>query len=175
MRKPIIIGLVTTATVSGLVVGGMFMKKGSAAFDWLGLNQKIQQHDEQLANHEARITNTESDVADVQTNTSTPPSNNRQSVPSVTTPEPQAADSPAPATQPAPAPTPVTVKSYDQVGVEDTENMDCKLTYSDDTTYIFRWKTVTYNQSTKITSMNGKCDTSVVGKEKTITTTGYAG
>lgn len=122
--------------------------------------QILMHHQEQLDNHEARITNAESDITGLQQNTNTQPSSDRQPIPVV---------SPAPAeptTDPQPEPEPVVVTSYRQIPVENSEDVDCELSYSDGTTYRWHWQRVEYNQGTKITHTSDKCDDSVIGKRK---------
>ena len=142
--------LVSVATLTGLVVGGVTISKGEAAMDWLGLEQKIQQQDEQLGNHEARITNTEEDVSKLQENTNTPPSDNKVPVPVV---------SPAP-TESAPAPeqtqAPITVTSVSQLPANAEGKTMCVWTFSDRTTSNF------YAED----ELNRSCDASAIGKPK---------
>lgn len=117
---------------------------------------KVQKHQEQLDNHEARITNVEADVADLQTNTNTAPSVQRVEVPVPV--------APVPTPEPTPEPVPVTVVSYRQI--PDGENTDCEYAYSDGTTYTWDWKTVEWNQGSKITRSSGYCDDRAIGKAK---------
>lgn len=165
MKKPIIIGLVTTALISGLVVGGVKMNKTNADVE-APIVTEVRHQGEVLDNHEARLTNVEGDVSELQTNTNTSPSSNRQSVPAVATPSStQSLSAPAPAPD-TPEPTSVTVVAFEEVPVEGSEDMDCKLTYSDGTSHQWHWKKVSYNQGTKITNTVNKCDSSVIGELK---------
>lgn len=159
--------------VTGIIVGGMTLTKGNAYLDLDGLNQQVQRHDEQLTNHEVRIKNNENDVKDIQDKTATPPSSNNTEAPQVVTVAPEQTEKPAEtAPSPAPPPTPpaepepVVVESYRKIEIENTENVDCELTYSDNTTYRWRWQTVEYNQGTKITHRSGVCDNSLIGTPK---------
>lgn len=123
-----------------------------------------------LENHEARISNTEKDVTDLQANTNTPPSSDRVEVP----PPPAVVVQQTEQATQIPEPEPVVVTAYEVINIEGSEDQDCKLTYSDGTTHQWHWKTVEYNQSTKTTNAIGKCDGSIVGKEKSTTSsTGY--
>ena len=101
-NKQTAIGLAVAANVTALLlVVSLIPRSATGGFDLDGLNQQVQKQGEELDNHEARITNTEADVGELQKNTGTAPSTNRQSVPSVSTP------APAPSTaSPAPAPAP---------------------------------------------------------------------
>lgn len=157
--KKLIIGsavLLTLATATSLA-----LTQPSNLMAESDLPIKVQHQQEQLDNHEARITNTENDVTGLQNKTSTPPSVQRVEVP-VVQPAPVSQPSPTP---PEPEPTPVTVTSYEQIPVENSEDVDCKYTYSDGTTYQWHWKTVEYNQ-VRIVHTTGKCDQSAIGTEK---------
>ena len=104
-NKQTAIGLAVAANVTALLlVVSLIPRSATGGFDLDGLNQQVQKQGEELDNHEARITNTENDVKDIQQNTGTAPSTNRQTVPSVSTPAatPSTA-SPSPAPAPAPA------------------------------------------------------------------------
>lgn len=113
--------------------------------------------DQVLDNHEDRITNSERDIEDLQTHTSTPQSGERVVVREVTTAKPE------PKEEPEPAPQPVVVVSYRQILLENSEDVDCEYTYSDNTTYRWHWKTVEYNQGTKLTHASGFCDQHAIG------------
>lgn len=159
-----------TSTISlatllvGVIVGGATLTHTKAeplpdATSQLGILETVLRQNEHqgnvLANHEARITNTEADVNYLQGETTT--NTVRVEVPVVTT---------TPVPTPEPTPEPVTVVGYEQIPVEGTEDIDCKYTYSDETTHQWHWKTVEYNQGTKITSTAGTCDYSDIGTEK---------
>lgn len=133
-----------------------------AEFDLAGLNQVVQNHDERLDNQDARLTNVEGDVSDLQTSTNTPPKTNTVYVPGVQTPQP----APQPASTSTPPPAPVLVTNVIQIPLLPSEDIDCKLIYSDGTEKVWRWKTVTYNQGTKITYTSNKCDDSLIGTVK---------
>lgn len=120
---------------------------------------RVDQLEDKVDNHEARITNTEADVADLQQSTGTLPSSNRTEVPAATQQAPQ------PEPTPSPPPNPVTVVAYEVQPVQGTENENCKYTYSDGTTRVFAWRTVTYNQ-VRIIQTSGRCDQSVIGTLK---------
>lgn len=61
---------------------------------------------------------------------------------------------------------PVTVAAVEQVPVGEAGSVDCKLTYSDGTTFQWHWKTVSPN-----THQNGFCDETIVGQPKAEGTT----
>ena len=163
--KMLSIGLAVTA---GLVVGGVTVSRSEAALDWLGIEQKLQRHDEQIDNHENRISNTESDVKAVQEATNTAPSTERVIVREVTTSQPaSSSDSTTSEPQPTstPAPEPVTVVAYEEVPMGD--EVHCKYTYSDGTTYTFRWKWYgTTREGRPVTYTHNACDQSIVGQQK---------
>lgn len=152
----------------GLIIGGQTLTNTDAeplpdATTQLGiLDTVLKQNEHQdnvLANHEARITNTENDVSQLQGNTTIV---ERVEVPVVVTqpvPTPEA---------PAPEPEPVVVTAYEQVPVSGTEDIDCKYTYSDGTTYQWHWFTVEYNQGSRITHRSGICDDRAIGTNKPI-------
>jgi hypothetical protein len=151
----------------GIVVGGATLIRSNAETSPTTPAPSVQtvqaQNDHQesvLDNHEARITNTESDVKNLQANTNTEPSVVRVEVPVVTT-EPVPTPEP-----PAPEPEPITVVSWEKIPVEGTEDIYCKYTYSDGTTYQWHWQTVEYNQGTKFTYTSGSCDQTAIGKNK---------
>lgn len=154
----------TLILLSGLSVGGLTLTKGDATDDPTQIAQVVAHQGEVLDNHEARITNTENDVKDLQSNTNTPPSTTRVSVPTPSQPAPTPTSDPTPA--PTPQPAPVTVVAYEQIPIENSENIDCRYTYSDSTTYQWDWKTVEYNQGTKMIHFKGICDASAIGKPK---------
>lgn len=159
MKKKFVIAIASIAILSGLVIGGVTANQGSADDPTApDLMPQVTAQQTQIDNHEGRITNTEGDVRDLQNRTNTPPSTTRVEVP-VAQPTP-----PVPA--PTPQPTPVTVIAFEQIPVVNSENVDCKLTYSDGTLKQWLWKTVEYNQGTKITRTSGLCDSSVIGKQK---------
>lgn len=146
MSKPL---LVTAAVAGGVLVGGFTVSQSEAALDWLGFEQKLQQHEEQLDNHEARITNTEEDVTDLQENTNTAPSENRVSVPTVTTTPTE----PAPEQAPAPQ---VTVSGVSQQPTNQNGKTMCSWTYSDGTASNFFLED----------EPNRLCDATVIGTVK---------
>ena len=157
------------AVTSGLVVGGLGVSKSEAALDWLGLEQKLANHDEQLENQNDRINNTEKDVSDLQTNTNTAPSTTKTVVKEVVTQNPTLTQQPTPSTPPT-APTPITVTNYEVIPNGDEFN--CKYTYSDGTTYTFRWKwssTISSSQGPvqTINTSGDFCDNRAIGQNKT--------
>ena len=135
---------------------------------------KLNEHDDKLANHEARITNVENDVKVVQDKTATAPSDKRVDVPAVPTNNQEQGGVSISTRVPEPKPT---VVSFEEVPV-DNLNTDCKLTYSDGSTYVWRWMVINPHGSwqTDGVGQNGKwietkntlnrCDDTVVGKEK---------
>ena len=172
MKKKLVIAISSLAVVSGVIIGGMTVTRGSATTPTPpDLTPQIQAQQTQLNNHEARITNTESDVKDLQSNTKTAPSTVKADVPvaEVTPsiePAPQVVSTPIVVEQVKP--TPVTVTAYEKIPVADSENVDCKFTYSDGTTYQWHWLTVEYNQGSRITRSIGKCDSSTIGYPKQV-------
>lgn len=126
--------IITVAVTSGLIVGGLGITKSEAALDWLGLEQKLTNHDEQLTAHDGRITNTEKDVEKLQQDTNTQPSTEKVVIKEVVTENPTL--------EQTPEPTPVTAVAFEKTPIEGTRNMICKVTYSDGTT---REKTVPSN------------------------------
>lgn len=144
--------ILTTASISAYTI----TRPTSADTD---LPIQVQHQQAELDNHEARITNTEKDVQDLQANTNTPSSPEHVDVPEVVTPA--ATEPPA-----APTPEPITVVSYEQIPIENSEDIDCKYTYSDGTTKQWHWKVVTYNQGSKNTKVSGFCDNRAIGRDK---------
>jgi hypothetical protein len=82
------------------------------------------------------------------------------------------------ATTDAPTSVPVTVTAYEQIPLDSDGTMDCKLTYSDATTYQWHWQTIT-QQGTWMTDGQGAnghwvaatnnfgtCNQSVIGTTK---------
>lgn len=163
MKKSYIFSGLVIAT--GITAGAISATRTTGA-DTSATQAQVQAQQSQLDNHEARITNTESNVKDLQTNTNTPPSTNTVYVPAT-----QSSSAPTnTANHPESTPTPqqpVVVSSYEVINVTDSEDQDCKYTYSDGTIYQWHWKTVQYNQGTKFTQVNGWCDQRSMGTEKT--------
>lgn len=165
-------GVITLAVVSGLVVGGLGVTRSEAAMDWLGLEQKLTNHDEQLANHDDRIANVEKDVDKVQENTQTAPSTEKVIVREVQTPNPTVTNAPEPADAPAPTltpkPQPVKVTAF-QV-IPSGQEFNCKYTYSDGTSRTFRWKWYSTAQTSdgpvQAVNQNGYCDSQAIGLMK---------
>lgn len=143
--------LITLGVVVGLSVGGFGISQSEAAMDWLGLEQKLANHDETLDNHEDRLDNTEADVSDLQANTNTAPSQDKVIVREVVTPN----------TTPAPEDTRVKVVSWGMI--QHSSSTSCTYNYSDGTSTYFVWRTA--NQDGTFT-YNGTCDESVIGKIK---------
>lgn len=167
--------LLAPVLVTGIVVGGMTLTKSNAYLDLDGLNQQVQRHDEQLDNHEVRIKNNENDIKDVQDKTETPPNTNNTSAPEVLTAPATQVERPttnenASPSEPQPTeneePDVATVVSYRQIPIEGTEDIDCEYIYSDSTTRRFRWRTVTYNQGSRIVRTTGTCDDTIIGSKK---------
>lgn len=156
LRKSKQTGIITLAVVSGLVVGGLGITRSEAAMDWLGLEQKLENHDQQLDNHDDRITNVEKDVETVQEKTETPPAPERVVVREVVTQNPTATNTPEPT--PAPEPKPAKVVQAEKI-VVDENRTDCKYTYSDGATKQFAWETkYTDTNGNLRTTTNGYCD-----------------
>lgn len=73
---------------------------------------------------------------------------------------------------------PATVTAYEKISIPDSEDIDCKLTYSDGTTYQWHWLTINEQGSwvtdasgnnghwVKTTNTANLCDDSVIGKQK---------
>ena len=161
-----IIGLAGTVLLSTAIVGGLQFNKSDATTE-PPIYTEVRHQGEVLDNHEDRITNTEKDVTELQTKTGTPPSPTRTIVREVSTPSPPTPISSIPITTPTPQSTPVTVVSYEQIAIQGSEDVDCKYTYSDDTSYQWRWKTVAYDQGSKIISTHGQiCDIGSIGQKK---------
>lgn len=159
-------GIITIAVVSGLVVGGLGVTRSEAAMDWLGLEQKLTNHDEQLNNHDDRITNVENDVEKVQEETQTAPSSEKVVVREVVTENPTVQNEPEAESDPAPAPKPVVVTAFEQVPV-DANRTDCKYTFSDGTTKTTVWKVTSVNaQGHQNSSYKGYCESLVIGWDK---------
>lgn len=132
-NKQTAIGLAVAANVTALLlVVSLIPRSATGGFDLDGLNQQVQKQGEELDNHEARITNTENDVNDLQQKTGTAPSQNRQTVPSVTTPAP-APSTATPAPAPAPTPTVVNVQRSVQKNPSNSFSymMTCRYIWSD--------------------------------------------
>lgn len=70
------------------------------------------------------------------------------------------------------APSKILITAYAVINNDD-ETADCRITYSDNTMYTWRWKTTTYNQDVKTVNQVGFCDGSIIGNEKANTATGY--
>lgn len=156
LRKSKQTGIITLAVVSGLVVGGLGITRSEAAMDWLGLEQKLENHDQQLDNHDDRITNVEKGVETVQEKTETTPAPERVVVREVVTQNPTVTNTPEPT--PAPEPKPVTVTSFEVM--PNGDELNCKYTYSDKTSKVFRWR---WSSGVNQESTNGRCDADVIG------------
>jgi hypothetical protein len=169
MKRKYLATIVSAIALSTIAVGATQYNK-SGASDEPPIIQEVKHQGEVLDNHETRITNTENDVKDLQDKTSTPPSINNKPAPAVVTPSPAVVAPPTPT--PAPVIPPVTVTSFLQVPVGDMR-IDCTITYSDGTTNTWMWQQWEFNQGTKITHTIGKCDSSIIGKTKVDSYTGY--
>jgi hypothetical protein len=163
MKKKIILPAVGLAII-GSVLGGSIVLSHSGADDVPPIVQQVQHNTEELDNHESRITNLENDTKDLQNKTGISSSPNNTTPPPVTTPK---ADKPL--TQSSGGtiadPEPVTVTAYEKINVDDSET-DCRITYSDSTTYQWVWQTVEYNQGNKIIHTHGVCNSTVIGTKK---------
>lgn len=124
LKKKLITGGVVIALAAGGVTAALNSPQTTGA-DTSPVTTQLQQHSDELANHEARITNTENDVKDLQDKTSTPPSSTRVEVP-VYIPAPAVTQSSPSVT--APAPVTVTGSGLMIGGQYDGY---CILTYSD--------------------------------------------
>lgn len=163
MNKRLISVLAIATTVSGLVIGGAYATQGEAVTtDPVVIVQTLKHQGEVLDNHEARITNTENDVKDLQGHTATQPSPNNKVAPAVVTPAPPLD------TSPDPTPAPVVVTAFEQIPIVGSENINCKLTYSDGTDYTFLWMIVSYNQGIKNAYSIRNCDKYKIGTQKEI-------
>lgn len=164
--------IATVLVTTGLVVGGLGVSQSEAALDWLGLEQKLENHDQQLENHDDRIGNAEKDIEGLQENTNTAPSTDKVIVREVTTQNPTIEQQPeSQQSQPAPTPTPVTVVSFEVIPTAIPGEYDCKHTYSDGTTKTFRWKwfsveTNSKGQQVKYGRSSGYCDAVAIGQLK---------
>lgn len=169
MKKLIATLAIITATVVPVTVAANLASQKTGATEEPPIIQEIRHQGEVIDNHEDRITNTEADVADLQANTNTPPSQTRTVVREVQTPAPtEPVTVPAPDPTPEPAPVPVTVVAYLQIPTGEgymNENMDCEYTYSDGTTYRWLWREVEFNQ-VKITRTHGNCSATAIGRVK---------
>lgn len=160
MKRSIVVSSIALTTlVTGVVYANLNPSEASTT-EVPPIVQQVERHESELDNHEARITNVEADVSDLQANTNTAPSVQRVEVPVVVTPEPE------PVAEPTPEPEPVTVVSYRQIPLDEEGNADCEYTYSDGTTYRWRWKRTYMDGNTKITNTSGLCDSSVIGTKK---------
>lgn len=152
MKKKLILttlaSIVTIGTVSGVVALNSTPQKAGA--DDTPIVQTLADHSKELANHEARITNAESNIGAVANKTGT------------TTTTTVVEQVPAPTQAQTPTPEPVTVTAYEQIPVDPNGSTDCKLTYSDGTTYQWHWKVVQGNN----TSTTGVCNSMVLGNVK---------
>lgn len=162
-----ITALAGTVLLGGAIVGIMQNPKSNATTE-PPLVTEVRHQGEVLDNHEDRITNLETDVTAVQQSTNTPSSSNKVVVREVQTASPTEPIY----TEPTQAATPVVeepkivVTAYEAIPVPGTENVECKLTYSDGTVKQWLWKTVEYNQGSKIVRTSGTCDASVIGQVK---------
>lgn len=161
-------GIITLAVASGLVVGGMGVTRSEAAMDWLGLEQKLTNHDEQLANHDDRIANVEKDVEKVQEETNVAPATEKVIVREVQTSNPTVTNTLEPAPAPAPkpsAPELALITAFQVVEIDETRK-DCKYTYSDGTSKTFKWRWSRTVDGVTQTRTSGYCDSTVVGQPK---------
>lgn len=155
-----LVGSIAALGIASIVVLNI-SSRSNADLDTVTIGQELQSHEEQLNNHEDRISNTEADVKVVQEKTDTAPSTERVVVREVTNR----------VTSPSPSPTPttndpeqqpkeqqkITITSYKVLDVENSEDKDCEITYSDGTTKTWRWQSVKYNQGTKIVEQVSSC------------------
>lgn len=74
-------------------------------------------------------------------------------------------ETPAPVVAPEPAP--VTILTAEKISVGG-EDYDCSLTYSDGTSLTKQFIRVTYNQGYRTIATIGKCDSSLIGKNKVV-------
>lgn len=152
MKKSTVVASIVLTTLATSVAYANLNPYVASTTEQPPIIQQVEKHEAELDNHEARITNVESDVSDLQTNTNTAPSVQRVEVPVVVTPQPE--------------PVAVTVVSYRQIPVEGTEDTDCEYTYSDGTTYRWRWETVEWNQGSKQSHRSGYCNDNAIGMTK---------
>lgn len=156
MKKKLVIGLVSVATVAGLVVGGVMAStsKAEETNNTPAVSQTNIGQDSQTSN-----STTENEVKSPQSNAPTAAQSNKVPTPKVTTP----ASTPTQTINPN---VPVTVSSYKIT--PEGENEICTLTYTDGTTHDFYSK---YTKDGVIAQAN--CDDSLIGKVKADTFAGY--
>lgn len=172
--KKLLIGTASVLAITLVSILNVASNTG-ANFDELGIQQELTNHGERLDNHEDRITNTEKDVKDVQDKTGVSPSTERIIVREVVTQlaEKKQVSEISPVYEEPESPPIVTVKNFEVITIDEKGNQNCKLIYSDDTTYERVWKTVRWDGTHKITSTSGVCDSSMIGKEKRTDFSGY--
>lgn len=157
MKKKLILTTIASVLTIGAVSGAVALtsKPQNSGADTTPISSTLQQQQDELNNHEARITNNESNISALGDKTGT----NTTTVVQVPAPATQTTPTAAPATTPAPSP--VTVTAYEQIPI-DSNNIDCKLTYSDGTTYQWHWKVAKGN----ISYTAEICDSSIIGTPK---------
>lgn len=122
-------GLIAAAVIAVSVAGVAAVNNPTpvTATDTTPTEQQVDKNTQELSNHESRITNSENDIKALQDNTGTSPSSNDTSVS-------------APAVAPVTSPVAITVASYEKIDLGN-QNIDCKYTYTDGTTYQWHWQT----------------------------------
>jgi hypothetical protein len=148
-----------------VIATGLYTHQAGAetneAYNFADIELTLQYHKDTLDNHEARISAVENNLGNISTNSSADPPNS-QPVAHPTAPINNASPSP----QAHKEPDPIVVTAYEQIPIEGTEDIDCKLTYSDSTTHQWHWRTVTENQGTTTVHTGGICDARILGHEK---------
>jgi hypothetical protein len=150
----------STVTVLGVVGGGsaLMLPSDTSATEETPLVKQVEEQGAKLDNHETRITSTEQAVTDMNSTIGTA----THSAPQLPTSSPTATASPAPA--------PVVVTSTRQVPIENSQNIDCEVTYSDGTVERWSWKVINSQGSwmldeatqqghwAKTTQISGSCN-----------------
>lgn len=151
MKKKLILTTVASVLTIGAVSGAVALNSTpqKTGADTSPITTTLQQQQDELNNHEARITNTENNVQAVASKTGT----TTTVVEQVPTPSLQTT---------AVAPTPVIVTAYEKLAPDSDGTIDCKLTYSDSTTYQWHW----YKTHNGVTSTFNACDDTVIGQVK---------
>jgi len=144
LKKKLLVGGVIVALAAGGVTAALNQPQSTGA-DTSPLTQEVDRQGQELSNHEARITNNESDIKNLQNNTGTAPSANRESVPYVSSTTQTLVSAPnTPTVSPASAPAVVTKSNLLIGGQYDGY---CQLTYSDGSQ--------SYSKATLTTTGNG--------------------
>lgn len=166
MNKKYVIAITTVAVVLGSVGGYLLI-------DSPNNNANASQTSEiQTKDPESNDATPATEVAPIEETTpsGTQPvtqGNNTAPTTPVSSPSQEPAVTPSPEPAVAPEPAPVTIVTAEKVSVGG-EDYDCSLTYSDGTALIKQFIRVTYNQGYRTIATIGKCDSSLIGKNKVI-------